>query len=280
MICLTCLGKVSAIRAGTLPAHYENYLPLADGWVLMSSPEFIIHYRSEIARILTIPVFLESNQLWFIIYYRSEVARILMTSYPLVFNMTLYCYGNRLLDVLMVVTYALTTDNFRTSTFFVVLSFCTVLRQVFMRRFPQAIQLIHECRVAMARIEVIYVTFVKNNPIFFNFFVWPIRLEIAKIIRSTYPLSFNMTMKVFGNRLIDVFMIVTYTLTASEIRASTIFVVISFCTTIRYSFLNFLPSAAMLLSECLVSSKRIEVGWWHSQENLAFAYQAAYDRGP
>ena len=85
---------------------------------------------------------------------RSEIFRVILTSYPLFFNMTLYVYGNRLLDVLMIITYIITTDNFRTASVFVVVSFCTVLRSSFMRRFPQAIQLLFESKVSCGRIQV------------------------------------------------------------------------------------------------------------------------------
>ena len=76
-----------------------------------------------------------------------------------------------------------------------------------------------------------------------------IRSETAKILKATYPLAFNMTLAIFGNRLFDVCMIITYTLTTSEIKASTIFVVISLCNTLRGSFGRFFPQALQLYQE-------------------------------
>ncbi|XP_071820241.1 ATP-binding cassette sub-family C member 4-like isoform X2 [Apostichopus japonicus] len=87
---------------------------------------------------------------------KSEIAKVITASYPIGTNLLLSLYGNRLLDVGMIITYALTTtEPISASTVFVVVSFCRTLTSSFMRRFPQAIQLSSECWVATDRIEEI-----------------------------------------------------------------------------------------------------------------------------
>ncbi|XP_033642849.1 multidrug resistance-associated protein 4-like [Asterias rubens] len=82
--------------------------------------------------------------------------------------------------------------------------------------------------------------------------------EVRKIIQASYPLGVNLMLSVYGNRLIDVCMIVTYAFIATEIRVSTIFVVVTYCLTLRSSFMRFFPRGIQLRSECLVSIKRIQ----------------------
>ena len=87
-----------------------------------------------------------------------------------------------------------------------------------------------------------------------------IRLEIAKLIEASYPLGLNTTLTSFGHRLIDVGMIIFYALAADDgIEAAKIFTVVSFCTTMKKSFMVFLPLSMKLLSECRVTINRIEV---------------------
>lgn len=86
------------------------------------------------------------------------------------------------------------------------------------------------------------------------------RLEIAKMITASYPIGTNLLLGLYGNRLLDVSMVITYALTTNEpIRASTIFVVVSLCRVISFSFMRRIPRAIQLSSECLVAVERIEV---------------------
>lgn len=83
--------------------------------------------------------------------------------------------------------------------------------------------------------------------------------EVAKIITASYAIGTNLLLSLFGNRLLDVGMIITYALTTEEtISASTIFVVVSFCRTLSGSFMRFFPRAMQMASECLVAIDRVE----------------------
>nr|XP_054769963.1 ATP-binding cassette sub-family C member 4-like isoform X1 [Lytechinus pictus] len=83
-----------------------------------------------------------------------EIQKIVTASYPLAVNVTLGLFGNRLLDVGMVIVYALTTkDMIQTATVFAIISFCNALRTSFLRMFPRAIQFRSECTVSLNRIE-------------------------------------------------------------------------------------------------------------------------------
>ncbi|XP_071820242.1 ATP-binding cassette sub-family C member 4-like [Apostichopus japonicus] len=85
------------------------------------------------------------------------------------------------------------------------------------------------------------------------------KLEIAKMITASYPIGTNLLLGLYGNRLLDVGMVITYALTTNEpIRASTIFVVVSLCRVISFSFMRRIPRAIQLSSECLVAVERIE----------------------
>ena len=107
----------------------------------------------------------------------------------------------------------------------------------------------------------VFAIFLFISPLFFFFhFTSQIRSETAKILKATYPLAFNMTLAIFGNRLFDVCMIITYTLTTTEIKASTIFIVISLCNTLRVSFGWFFPQALQMYQETRISLKRLQVG--------------------
>ncbi|XP_071508424.1 ATP-binding cassette sub-family C member 4-like [Diadema antillarum] len=83
----------------------------------------------------------------------NEVKKIINASYPLAFNVTLGLFGNRLLDVGMVIFYALTSDTIRTASIFAIVSYCNSLRVSFMRMFPRSIQFRSECLVSLGRIE-------------------------------------------------------------------------------------------------------------------------------
>eukprot|EP00057_Strongylocentrotus_purpuratus_P018833 XP_011673307.1 PREDICTED: multidrug resistance-associated protein 4 [Strongylocentrotus purpuratus] len=83
-------------------------------------------------------------------------------------------------------------------------------------------------------------------------------LEIRKIVTASYPLAVNVTLALFGNRLLDVGMIIVYTLTTDTIETATIFAIIAFCNALRTSFLRMFPRAIQFRSECTVSLNRIE----------------------
>ncbi|XP_022111266.1 multidrug resistance-associated protein 4-like [Acanthaster planci] len=84
------------------------------------------------------------------------------------------------------------------------------------------------------------------------------KAEMSKIIQASYAVGVNLILSIYGNRLLDVCMISTYALTAPRIYVSTVFVVVSYCATLRGSFLRHFPRAVQLRSECLVSIKRIQ----------------------
>ncbi|XP_038063976.1 multidrug resistance-associated protein 4-like [Patiria miniata] len=84
------------------------------------------------------------------------------------------------------------------------------------------------------------------------------KAEIRKIIQASYPMGINLLLSIYGNRLLDVCMIITYAFTATNIRVSTVFVVVTYCATLRGSFFRFFLRAIQMRSECLVSIKRIQ----------------------
>lgn len=87
--------------------------------------------------------------------FSSEYYRMLMSAYATGINLVLGRVGYRLLDVGMILAYALTTDDpIKASTIFVIVSFCQILSGSFMRFFPRAVQLAAEGHVTVNRIEV------------------------------------------------------------------------------------------------------------------------------
>lgn len=84
----------------------------------------------------------------------SEIRKVLIGSYAVGINLVLGRVGYRLLDVGMILAYVFTTKQpIRASTMFVIVSFCRVLSNSFMRFFPRAIQLAAECHVTVKRVE-------------------------------------------------------------------------------------------------------------------------------
>ncbi|XP_071947871.1 ATP-binding cassette sub-family C member 4-like [Antedon mediterranea] len=84
---------------------------------------------------------------------RSEIAAIMFASILKCINLAIAYIGNRLLEVIFLTIYFLTTDNFSTSSVFVVSSLMTGIRTPLLRFLPNAIQLLSECMVGCDRIE-------------------------------------------------------------------------------------------------------------------------------
>ncbi|XP_072179855.1 ATP-binding cassette sub-family C member 4-like [Diadema setosum] len=82
--------------------------------------------------------------------------------------------------------------------------------------------------------------------------------EVQKIINASYPMALNVTLGVFGNRLMDIGMIVMYCLTTDEIHAASIIVIISYCNALKFTFMRMFPRAIQFGSESLVSLSRIQ----------------------
>ncbi|XP_071820673.1 ATP-binding cassette sub-family C member 4-like isoform X2 [Apostichopus japonicus] len=83
--------------------------------------------------------------------------------------------------------------------------------------------------------------------------------EYYRMLMSAYATGINLVLGRVGYRLLDVGMILAYTLTTDDpIKASTIFVIVSFCQILSGSFMRFFPRAVQLAAEGHVTVKRIE----------------------
>lgn len=80
------------------------------------------------------------------------------------------------------------------------------------------------------------------------------------MLMSGYATGINLALGRVGYRLLAAFMIVTYALTTDDpIKASTMFVIISYCQILSGSFMRFFPRAIQLAAEGHVAVNRIEV---------------------
>ncbi|XP_033098314.1 multidrug resistance-associated protein 4-like isoform X2 [Anneissia japonica] len=84
---------------------------------------------------------------------RSEISAIMFASILKCLNLAIAYAGNRLLEVIFLTIYFLTTEDFSSSTVFVISSLMSAIRTPLLRSMPQAIQLISECLVGCNRIE-------------------------------------------------------------------------------------------------------------------------------
>ncbi|XP_070582140.1 ATP-binding cassette sub-family C member 4-like [Ptychodera flava] len=82
--------------------------------------------------------------------------------------------------------------------------------------------------------------------------------EIAKVMAAAIPRSINLTVGLVGNRALDLAMLVAYSLSTDYMRASTMYLIVMYCSTLRGTFLRFYPKAMQMKSECTVSLKRIQ----------------------
>ncbi|PIK60384.1 putative multidrug resistance-associated protein 4 isoform X3 [Apostichopus japonicus] len=83
--------------------------------------------------------------------------------------------------------------------------------------------------------------------------------EYYRMLMSAYATGINLVLGRVGYRLLDVGMILAYTLTTDNpIKASTIFVIVSFCQILSGSFMRFFPRAVQLAAEGHVTVNRIE----------------------
>lgn len=86
------------------------------------------------------------------------------------------------------------------------------------------------------------------------------RLEISKILRSSYLRGLNMASFFVASKIIIFVTVCVFVLTGNQLSASTVFLAISLYGAVRLTITLFFPFAIEKLSECLISIRRIQVG--------------------
>lgn len=86
------------------------------------------------------------------------------------------------------------------------------------------------------------------------------RLEISKILRSSYLRGLNMASFFVASKIIIFVTVCVFVLTGNQLTASNVFMAISLYGAVRLTITLFFPFAIEKLSECLISIRRIQVG--------------------
>ncbi|XP_075896037.1 ATP-binding cassette sub-family C member 4-like isoform X2 [Nelusetta ayraudi] len=84
------------------------------------------------------------------------------------------------------------------------------------------------------------------------------RLEISKILRSSYLRGLNMASFFVASKIIIFVTVCVFVLTGNQLSASTVFLAISLYGAVRLTITLFFPFAIEKLSECLISIRRIQ----------------------
>lgn len=98
----------------------------------------------------------------------------------------------------------------------------------------------------------------KKFRLFFSFLIH--RLEISKILKSSYLRGLNMASFFVASKIIIFITVCVFVLTGNQLTASNVFMAISLYGAVRLTITLFFPFAIEKLSECLISIRRIQVG--------------------
>lgn len=85
------------------------------------------------------------------------------------------------------------------------------------------------------------------------------RLEISKIMKSSYLRSLNMASFFVANKIIIFTTVCVYVLTGNRLSASRVFMAVSLYGAVRLTITLFFPLAMEKISETLISIRRIKV---------------------
>ncbi|XP_077986963.1 LOW QUALITY PROTEIN: ATP-binding cassette sub-family C member 4-like [Glandiceps talaboti] len=85
----------------------------------------------------------------------SEIAKVVAATVPMSVNLTIGLVGNRALDLVLLASYAATTDYMKASTMYIIIMYCSTLRGTFLRTYPRAVQVKNECTVSLNRIQAL-----------------------------------------------------------------------------------------------------------------------------
>lgn len=86
------------------------------------------------------------------------------------------------------------------------------------------------------------------------------RLEISKILSSSYLRGLNMASFFVASKIIIFVTVCVFVLMGNQLTASNVFMAISLYGAVRLTITLFFPFAIEKLSECLISIRRIQVG--------------------